>query len=103
MTTFTDDELFNCCGGGVEPSLLLVADWDWLEVHGCALFPDGFGGEVVEQVEDAEAQFWSVYGHYHANSGQAGLECITDGPVGNRERAREIAAHLAERWNLTVR
>jgi len=103
MTTFTEAELFNCCEEGLEPSILLAADWDWLEVHGCALFPDGEGGEFVEQVPDAEAQFWSVYGHYHANSAQLGLECVTDGPAGDRERAYEIAAHLGALWALPIR
>lgn len=43
--------------------------FDAYEIHGCR----AFGGDV-EQVPDAEAQFWSLYGHI---PGQ-GLECIGD-------------------------
>ena len=46
-----------------------ITPFDAYEIHGCKDY-DGF----VEQVEDDEAEFWSIYGHI---PGQ-GLECIGD-------------------------
>ena len=53
------------------------------EIHGCK----DFGG-FVEQVPDAEAEFWSLFGHI---PGQ-GLDCIGD--FTSRRHAEEIVARI---------
>lgn len=57
--------------------------FDAYEIHGCKEYDN-----AVEQVEDAEAQFWSLYGHI---PGQ-GLECIGD--FKNRQHAEEILRRI---------
>lgn len=61
--------------------------FDNFEVHGCKEFSSGkspFKESYVEQVDDDEAEFWSVYIHIVGG----GLECIADCPT------KEIALSL---------
>lgn len=60
-----------------------ITPFDSYEVHGCKDF-----GDYVEQVPDAEAQFWSLYGHI---PGQ-GVECIGD--FTTREAAEEVQERI---------
>lgn len=58
--------------------------FDAYEIHGCR----DFGGSV-EQVPDAQAQFWSLYGHIPGE----GLECIGD--FISRSHAEEVLQRIA--------
>ncbi len=60
--------------------------FDAYEVHGCRDY-----GDYVEQVPDAQAQFWSLYGHI---PGQ-GLECIGD--FTSRQHAEEVMQRITGR------
>lgn len=109
---FTDAELFNCWSGGKGPTREEVARFDWLEVGGCRDVHSEEGwteeerarfGTCVEGCDDADAQFWSVYGHYRPTDTHAGCECITDGPAGDKARAWAIAEHLGQLWGLPVK
>jgi len=60
-----------------------ITPYDAYEVHGCKDF-----GDYVEQVPDAEAQFWSLYGHI---PGQ-GLDCIGD--YTSRQAAEEVRERI---------
>lgn len=53
-------------------------DFDQFEVHGCKEFHNVGYPSYTEQVDDAEAQFWTVYGHYSPDSGQQGIEALVD-------------------------
>jgi hypothetical protein len=46
------------------------------EVHGCKEFHLLGLPSYTEQVEDEEAQFWTVYGHYSPESGHQGAEAL---------------------------
>lgn len=56
---------------------IILNMFDGYEVHGCKDFFDRTGA-FTEQVPDEEAEFWSVYGHYSPESGEHGVECISD-------------------------
>lgn len=73
------------------------ADEDW-----SAADREAFGTSM-EACDDADAQFWSVYGHYRPTDTHVGCECITDGPPGDKERAWAIAEHLGRLWGLPVK
>lgn len=60
--------------------------YDGYEIHGCK----DYGG-FVEQVSDAEAEFWSLYGHI---PGQ-GVECIGD--FKTRQHAEEVRQRITGR------
>ncbi|MDQ0510906.1 hypothetical protein [Ancylobacter amanitiformis] len=102
--TITDADLFNCWSGGVSPTPEEIARFDWLEVGGVRdVSEPGDNGTHMEACDDADAEFWSVYGHYRPTATHVGCECITDGPPGDKERAWAIAEHLGRLWNLPVR
>lgn len=61
-----------------------ITPYDAYEIHGCKEFDGGF----VEQVEDGEAEFWSLYGHIP----NQGVECIGD--FKTRRRAEEILQRI---------
>lgn len=65
-----------------------IIPFDSYEVHGCRSFQN-----VVEQVDDELAQFWSLYGRI---PGQ-GLECIGD--FKSREIAEEVRCRITGRKN----
>lgn len=53
------------------------------EVHGCMKIYDGVVDKngvdhYIEQCDDNEADFWTVYGHYSPESGQQGVEALVD-------------------------
>ena len=52
-------------------------DFDDFEVHGCAEAYDE-GHRYIEQVDDKDAQFWTVYGHYSGEKGIHGVEALID-------------------------
>ncbi|MCA9457526.1 MAG: hypothetical protein KC587_12750 [Nitrospira sp.] len=60
-----------------------ITPFDAYEIHGCKDY-DGF----VEQVEDDEAEFWSIYGHIS----NQGLECIGD--FKTRRAAEEVLKRI---------
>lgn len=60
-----------------------ILPFDAYEIHGCRDY-----GDHVEQVPDAEAQFWSLYGHV---TGQ-GLFCLGD--YDSREHAEEMRQRI---------
>jgi hypothetical protein len=61
--------------------------FDAYEIHGVREFDDG-NGKYCEQVPDATAEFWSLYGHIPG----AGIDCIGD--FRTREHAEEIYARI---------
>ena len=65
----------------------LPTPFDAYEVHGVKAFNES-GMKWSEQVDDCEAQFWSLYGHIPAQ----GLECIGD--FKTRSHAEEIYARI---------
>lgn len=109
---FTEADLFNCWVGGKSPTPEEAARFDWLEVGGVrdALADKDWTpeerearGSHMEACDDADAEFWSVYGHYRPTESYVGVECITDGPPGDKARALAIAEHLGRLWNLPVK
>jgi len=67
-----------------------IAPFDDYEIHGVREFGDGIA-RFCEQVPDAEAEFWSLFGHI---PGQ-GLEGIGD--FKTRQHAEEIYARITGR------
>jgi hypothetical protein len=67
-----------------------VRAFDAYEVHGVAEFGTG-ADRFCEQVPDAEAQFWSLYGHIPGR----GLECIGD--FKTRRHAEDVLARIVGR------
>jgi hypothetical protein len=68
----------------------LPTPYDAYEISGVREYgsrPDGF----CEQVDDADAQFWSLYGHIPGE----GLECIGD--FKTRQHAEEVYARITGR------
>jgi hypothetical protein len=65
-----------------------VTPFDGYEVHGVRRYGRG-KSSYCEQVPDAEAQFWSVYGHI---PGQ-GVDCIGD--FKTRQHAEEVVARIS--------
>jgi hypothetical protein len=91
----SDQRLFNCCTGGVVP------DWspfEWLETGGCASETDETTGAswINGGIEDAEAQFWTVYGRLK----EGGCEAITDCPT--RAEVDAVATELSRLSGLPV-
>ena len=86
------------------PAPGLPARFDDYEIHGVKRFDPLPGqeeqsqGQVIaghyEQVDDAKADFWSLFGHI---PGQ-GLDCVGDFPT--REHAEEIFARITGRRYL---
>jgi hypothetical protein len=75
----------------------LLARFDDYEIHGMKRLPRGVGQEEeprgfvtgnCEQVPDAEAEFWSLFGHI---PGQ-GLDCIGD--FATRDHAEQVYARI---------
>ncbi len=64
-----------------------ITPYDAYEIHGCKEYEAGF----VEQVEDSEAEFWSLYGHIP----NQGVECIGD--FKTRCRAEEILQRITSK------
>ncbi len=55
--------------------------FDGLEISPCATVGDGNRGPYVEVCDDpADAEFWSVYGHYNPAlcDGFGGVDCLED-------------------------
>ncbi len=109
-STFTHADLFNCWYGSEPggPPAATVALWNFLEVGGvrdCNKVgdPDHVPrfGTMMEACDDADAEIWSVYGHYAPTDENVGVECITDAP--SKARAMEIAEHLGTLWGLPVK
>jgi hypothetical protein len=73
----------------------LPTPFDAYEVHGIRELQEEQGRYCV-QVPDAEAEFWSLYGHI---PGQ-GVECIGD--FATREHAEEVLARIAGRRYAAV-
>jgi hypothetical protein len=67
-----------------------IVRFDDYEIHGVSEFDDD-GRKFCEQVDDDEAQFWSLYGHI---AGQ-GVECIGD--YKTHEHAEEVYARITGR------
>jgi hypothetical protein len=71
----------------LEPSADLPTPFDAYEIHGIKAYGKG-SRRFCEQVDDAEAEFWSLFGHI---PGQ-GLDCIGD--FATREHAEEVFARI---------
>jgi hypothetical protein len=71
-------------------SRTLPTPFDDYEIHGVKEFHET-GMKWCEQVDDSEAQFWSLYGHIPGE----GLECIGD--FKTRQHAEEIFARITGR------
>jgi hypothetical protein len=71
----------------LEPSADLPTPFDAYEIHGIKAYGRG-SRRFCEQVDDAEAEFWSLFGHI---PGQ-GLDCIGD--FATREHAEEVFARI---------
>ena len=77
-----------------------IREFDALEIHPCCVvetMPDGKEAEAI--CDRADAQFWSVYGHYVPGGQCGGLECFEDfeteaGAVKFYDRLREAYPHL---------
>lgn len=84
--------LFNCCTDNREP------DWkqfDWLETGGCV--EDKEEGITHGGIDDAEAEFWTVYAHLKVG----GVEAITD--CKTRAEVDAVAEQLSVLSKLPVR
>jgi hypothetical protein len=68
----------------------LPAPFDDYEVHGVKRYTEA-DVTFCEQVDDAEADFWSLYGHMPGR----GLDCIGD--FGSRAHAEEVYARITGR------
>lgn len=69
---------------------LLPTPFDDYEIHGVKEFREN-GMKWCEQVDDSEAEFWSLYGHIPGG----GLDCIGD--FNTRRYAEEIYARITGR------
>jgi hypothetical protein len=69
------------------------AGFDAYEIHGVKEYDAGPNGDAkhCEQVDDDDAQFWSLYGHIPGH----GAECIGD--FKTREHAEEVYARITGR------
>jgi hypothetical protein len=77
-----EDELFNCCTGGVAP------DWTQfksLEIGGCR----DEGGNTIGLLPDDKAEFWTIYARHHSGEAEAITDCKT------REQAEKVLRVLA--------
>jgi hypothetical protein len=83
--TFTASDLFNNCTDHRAPEWSQFAT---LEIGACKDDPADPGHTIGLLTDDAEAEFFTVYGRHH--SGEA--EAITDCPT--RSRAEQVAAEL---------
>jgi hypothetical protein len=75
------------CEASLNPPPSTVTPFDRYEIHGVRRYGRG-KSSYCEQVPDAKAKFWSVYGHI---PGQ-GVDCIGD--FKTREHAEEVVARI---------
>jgi hypothetical protein len=64
--------------------------FDGLEISPCTTVADGNWGPYIEVCDDpADAEFWSVYGHYNPGlcDGFGGVDCLEDFPTECEARA----------------
>jgi len=69
------------------PAVNLPTRFDCYEIHGVKEYADA-KTKFCERVPDAEAGFWSLYGHIPGE----GLQCIGD--FDTREHAEEVYARI---------
>lgn len=87
--------LYNCCTNHAAP------DWStfsWLEIGGCTSEKDEDGNEWVNGgVDDAEAEFWTVYGRLNDGGCDAITDCMT------RADVHAVAAELSKLSGLEIK
>ena len=65
--------------------------FDAFEIHGCLyVHNEKLDDLTVEQCDDKDAEFFSLYGHFSVESGEHGVESILDFPT--RPQAEHAAA-----------
>ena len=78
-----------------------LRQFDALEIHPCCVVGTTlFGEEAVETCEPAEADFWTVYGHYALPGRRRGIDALRDfsteaEAAAFRDRIRAGYGHLA--------
>ena len=74
-------------------------DFDALEIHPCMVVGhDSMGGQIVEQCEPKDAQFWTVYGHFRTGGVDAFEDFATEAEaIAFHDRLVAIYPHLAAR------
>lgn len=91
----TQQRLFNCCTNGVAP------DWSlfkWLETGGCTTETDETTGQSWTNggEDDADAEFWTVYGRLNEGGSEAITDCAT------RAEVDAVARELSQLSGLPV-
>jgi hypothetical protein len=92
MGSMTNDDLFNCCAGGVAPNW---SAYRWLVIGGCIEDKEN-PGHIIGGIADDEAEFWTVYGMLKGG----GTEAITDCPT--RADVDCVAERLSQLSGLQV-
>lgn len=77
--------------------MLRIKDFDALEIHACAIIGrESTGKEIVEPCEPADADFWTVYGHYRTGGVDAFEDFATETEAAAfHDRLLSIYPHLA--------